>query len=239
MICPSCGSENLEGNDRCENCLASFRDLDVPGADKAEGLARHVMEDTLSDLHYEDPIVVTPDTPALEVARRMKEANSGCALVLDGPRLVGIFTEHDVLTTLCKSSQSALQTATSGVQALEPEEMDQSVLPPLFEEVPMIDSPFADIPSEEIRSEEQFTAEPPRGTTETLHVGQRLSALQVPVKDLMSRDPETLHESESIAVALNKMSMGRFRHIPIEKKDGSYTVASIKSVFNYIAQKNW
>jgi CBS domain-containing protein len=65
------------------------------------------------------------------------------------------------------------------------------------------------------------------------------SALQVPVKELMSSDPETLHENESVAFALNKMSLGRYRHIPVEKADGTYTVASIKSVLRYIAQEDW
>jgi hypothetical protein len=97
MICPSCGTENIDGNDRCENCLSSFRDLDIPGPDAAEGLARHVMKDKLSELEKETPIIVAPDTPAIDVATRMKELNTGCALVLDGPKLVGIFTEHDIL----------------------------------------------------------------------------------------------------------------------------------------------
>ena len=84
MNCPSCGHENIEGNDRCENCLAPFRDLDVPRADSAEGLARSVMEDNLSELDHDETICVKPDTPALEVARLMKNSNCGCALVV-GP----------------------------------------------------------------------------------------------------------------------------------------------------------
>ena len=56
MNCPACGSENIDGIDRCENCLAPFRDLDVPRADAAEGLARSVMEDRLSQLDYDDPV---------------------------------------------------------------------------------------------------------------------------------------------------------------------------------------
>ena len=88
MICPACGSENIDGIDRCENCLAPFRDLDVPHADSAEGLVRSVMADKLSGLDYEDPILVSPDTPASEVAQRMKHAQLGCALVLKDGKLV-------------------------------------------------------------------------------------------------------------------------------------------------------
>ncbi len=97
MVCPACGSENIDGIDRCENCLAPFRDLDVPRADAAEGLVRSVMEDQLSELAYDETVLVSPDTPAGEVAQRMKNAQLGCALVLQDGKLVGIFTEHDVL----------------------------------------------------------------------------------------------------------------------------------------------
>ena len=170
MLCPSCGHENIDGTDRCDNCLAPFRDLDVPRADSAEGLARSVMEDNLGQLEPEETITVVPETPVLDVVRLMKRANSGCALVVDGGKLAGIFTEHDVLRKM------------TGVE---------------------VDSP---------------------GTA---------------VKELMSPNPEVLHEKDSVAAALNKMSTGRYRHIPVKKNDGSYTVASIKSVLIYIAKEDW
>ena len=175
MICPACGSENIEGIDRCENCLAPFRDLDVPRADAAEGLARSVMEDGLSQLDYDTPILVSGDTPAGEVAQRMKAAPSGCALVVQNGKLVGIFTEHDLL--------------------------------------------------------KQFMSTPD---------GPSLTwCSDSPLSQLMSSNPETLHEHDSVAAAVNKMSMGRYRHLPVERADGSYAVASIKSVLKYIATEDW
>jgi CBS domain-containing protein len=170
MNCPSCGHENIDGTDRCDNCLAPFRDLDVPRADAAEGLARSVMEDNLGRLEQEETITVVPETPVLDVVRLMKRANSGCALVVDGGKLAGIFTEHDVLSKMTGAEGHSPATA---------------------------------------------------------------------VKDLMSPNPEVLHEQDSVAAALNKMSMGRYRHIPVKKTDGSYTVASIKSVLIYIAKEDW
>jgi len=173
MNCPSCGHENIDGIDRCENCLAPFRQLDIPSADAAEGLARSVMEDNLNQLGREDPICVAPATAVLEVTRLMKNSNSGCALVVEGGKLVGIFTEHDVLL----------------------------------------------------------------GMTE--HPANLSDAGHIPVKELMSANPETLDETNSVAEALNKMSLGRYRHIPFKKADGSYAVASIQSVLKYIAQEDW
>jgi CBS domain-containing protein len=170
MNCPSCGHENIDGIDRCDNCLAPFRQLDIPSADAAEGLARSVMEDNLGQLDQDEPICVAPDTPALEVARLMKDSNSGCALVVDGGKLLGIFTEHDVLKRM---------------------------------------------------------------------VGVDRELATVTVRELMSPNPETLNERDSVAEALNKMSLGRYRHIPFSKTDGTYAVASIRSVLKYIVKEDW
>jgi len=171
MNCPSCGHDNLEGMDRCENCMKSLRDLDVPRADATGGVVRSVMEDNLSRLDQEESVNVRLADSALEVARRMKENRKGCALVFDDQnRLVGIFTEHDVLSKLINTS--------SGVK-------------------------------------------------------------DVPVGDLMSRNPETLRETDSVAAALNKMAMGRYRHVPVAKDGGGYAVASITSVLKYIAREDW
>jgi CBS domain-containing protein len=160
MNCPACGHENIDGSDRCENCLAPFRDLDVPRVDSAEGLARSVMEDNLSRLDEDEPICVSPTTPALDVARQMKAANSGCALVLEGNKLLGIFTEHDVLRKLTGD---------------------------MFDKLEFVES------------------------------GQRkqINRAETPVKDMMSPNPETLHERDSVAAAVKKMSLGRYRHLPL------------------------
>ena len=172
MICPSCGHDNLEGMDRCENCMKSLRDLDVPRAEATAGLVRSVMEDNLSHLDQMETLTVRPEDPALEVARRMRDAQTGCALVLDDEgKLVGIFTEHDVLNKLMGADKE-----TQG---------------------------------------------------------------DVSVSEFMSGNPEALRESDSVAAALNKMAMGRYRHVPIARDDGSYSIASIKSVLKYIAQEDW
>ena len=234
MLCPACGFENIEGSDRCENCLAPFRDLDVPRPDAAEGLARSVMEDKLSQLDYDETICVSPDTPASEVARRMKEAHSGCVLVLDGSRLVGIFTEHDVLLRM--SGSAASSASQSGEVDVNLRDDEPAPAGPL-EGIPIQDVPFSDIPLEEIRAEEMQFVE-----NEDLPVDETPATISdngVAVGELMSRNPETLHEHDSVAAALNKMSLGRYRHLPVRKDDGTYAVASIKAVLKYIAREDW
>src|SRR4051812_8602822 len=140
MICPSCGHDNIEGTDRCDNCMKPLYGMDVPRADATAGIVRSVMEDDLSHLNQMETLMVSPEASALQVAAWMKEASMGCALVLnDQKKLVGIFTEHDVLCKLMKVADDAQN---------------------------------------------------------------------IPVSELMTRNPETLKEADSVAAALNKMAMG-------------------------------
>ena len=168
MICPSCGYDNTEGADRCEECLTPLFNRGSSQADTA-GLGRSVMEDDLRQLEQEF-LGVSPETAADEVIDKMKTARVGCALVLDNGKLVGIFTERDLLNKL---------------------------------------------------------------------TGKKARPSDTAVKELMSANPETLHETDSVATALNKMSMGRYRHIPVRKADGSFSVTSIKHVLKYLAKAEW
>lgn len=169
MFCPSCGHDNIEGVDRCEECMTPLLTLDVPRLDSTERFAHSVMEDKLGQLEQEF-LGVSPDAPVSEVIKQMKAEGLGCALILAQGELVGIFTERDLLNKLTGKAANPQSTA---------------------------------------------------------------------VKDLMSANPEVLRDTDSVATALNKMSMGRYRHIPVRKADGSYCVTSIKHVLKYLAQAEW
>ncbi len=80
MICPSCGHDNIEGADRCEECMTSLFNFGAPQAARGS-LERSVMEDDIRQLEQEF-LGVSPDTPALEVIKKMKAAGLGCALVM-------------------------------------------------------------------------------------------------------------------------------------------------------------
>ncbi|HBB86674.1 MAG TPA: hypothetical protein DC047_03555 [Blastocatellia bacterium] len=227
MNCPSCGHENIDGIDRCENCLAPFRQLDIPSIEASESFAQSVMEDNLGRLEYEPPVCVAPNTLASDVTRQMKHANTGCALIVDGGKLVGIFTEHDVLLRL---------TSGTGIAGVSPanERNARTAFP---DELPANQIPATEIPLEELRADEMEFAQIQETNVAT---GVRVPpGFEVPIAQLMSGNPETLHEKDSVAEALNRMSVGRYRHLPVRKSDGSYAVASIKSVLNYIAKEDW
>ena len=51
----------------------------------------------LRELDLSSPILVPPETAVADVVRRMQAAHRGCALVVAGERLSGIFTERDLV----------------------------------------------------------------------------------------------------------------------------------------------
>ncbi|MEW5990350.1 MAG: CBS domain-containing protein [Chloroflexota bacterium] len=58
-----------------------------------------------------------------------------------------------------------------------------------------------------------------------------------PVRELMTRDPVVLRHDDTIAVAINKMAVGGFRHVPIVEGTRPIAVVSVRDVFRHIATR--
>jgi len=57
------------------------------------------------------------------------------------------------------------------------------------------------------------------------------------IDKVMTRDPETLSARDSVAYALNKMNVGRFRHVPIVDGDGTPTgIISARDLIDFIVE---
>jgi len=113
-------------------------------------------------------VAVTPETTIGQVARIMKEYRVGCVLVEDSGKLIGIFTERDILTKL---------------------------------------------------------------------VGTGYDPATVRVDGAMTRNPETLTPEDPIAFALQRMSVGGFRHVPLVDPSGrAVGILSVKDIVDYLAE---
>ena len=64
--------------------------------------------------------------------------------------------------------------------------------------------------------------------------GKRLDTFQV--GDLMTPDPVVLRHDDPIAVAIHKMAVGGFRHIPIIEDGRPTGVVSARDVFHHLAE---
>jgi CBS domain-containing protein len=66
--------------------------------------------------------------------------------------------------------------------------------------------------------------------------GSALDLETTPVERVMTESPETLRPTDPIVFALNKMSLGGFRHIPLVDDGGRPVgIISVKDIVDYIA----
>ena len=163
MICPSCGFENIQGVDECENCGADLRTADIPSAGTA--FEAKLVDVPLSEVHPHLPITIDAAASAAEAVTRMRDANAGCLLVVGDGDLRGILSERDLVL---KASD------------------------------------------------------------------ERADLGRITVADLMTPDPVVLRAGDSVAVAIHKMALGGFRHIPLVNDGQPTGIVSARDLFKYI-----
>ena len=112
------------------------------------------------------PVRVAPSASIRKAVELMNERGVGCVLAVEDGRLVGIFTERDVLTKV-------------------------------------------------------------------INMGRDIDT--TPVGEVMTRDPECLTLDDGIGYALNLMSDGGFRHIPLIDAEGRPTgIVAMRDVVDYM-----
>jgi CBS domain-containing protein len=161
LNCPVCGFENLQGVDNCENCGADLRTVDIP--QPGNDLEMRLVHEHLDVVGAAQPLVLPPDSAVSEAIRLMQDASNGCVVVVDGERLVGVFTERDAVMKVAGRSLD----------------------------------------------------------------GVRLG-------DVMTPDPVVLRPDDSIAVAIHKMAVGGFRHIPLMADGRPLSVATARDLLRHV-----
>jgi CBS domain-containing protein len=114
----------------------------------------------------QEPIQLPSAASVRRAIGTMNDARVGCVMLVDGGRLVGVFTERDVLTRVA---------------------------------------------------------------------GSDVDVDATPVADLMTPDPECLTLDDGITYALNRMSVGGFRHVPLVDDEGRPTgLVSMRHIVDYL-----
>jgi CBS domain-containing protein len=133
----------------------------------ARTLDDRFLREPISVLQPASPVCADRDTPVGDVVRQMQEHHIGCVLIVDGGKLVGVFTERDFICEVFGSGSDPDSAA---------------------------------------------------------------------VHQFMTESPEKLRPADPIVFALNKMSLGGFRHIPlVDDEDRPVGVISVKDIADYIA----
>ncbi len=98
MLCPYCEAEIIEGADECDKCGKALAHLSrrIPTSSVEADLLR----DRLERLCPKSPLTVSPETTVGEVLNQMVDKQIGCVMIVEGGKLVGIFSERDALMKL-------------------------------------------------------------------------------------------------------------------------------------------
>ena len=118
MTCPDCGHDNIAGADRCDHCGQDLTSVDGPRP--KTGLQRAIMETPLRELRPALALTVPPAESVAQVIRRMREQRQGSVLIVDGGRLVGIFTERDIVNRLTADARNLEALPVSQVMTRDP-----------------------------------------------------------------------------------------------------------------------
>ena len=131
---------------------------------------RLILETRISEVKQGTPVTVPPDAPVSKAVELMRKRKVSAVMVVErrkARRLVGIFTDRDLVTRAF------------GVRG------------------------FA----------------------------------SAPVSRFMTPEPETLRPGDSVAYALNKMSAGRFRHVPLVDDEGKPVgMISIRDIADFLVE---
>ena len=95
VVCPSFGAENIEGADTCQNCTMDLRTVDVP--ETAQLASQSPFLDPIANLRLARTASIPASATVGEAVTLLASQASGAVVVSDGARIVGIFTERDVL----------------------------------------------------------------------------------------------------------------------------------------------
>jgi CBS domain-containing protein len=130
-------------------------------------LARNLKIESVSRLHPSPPLQAAPTQTVAEAIGLLRQHGVGCLLVCDAGRLVGIFTERDLLRRI-------------------------------------------------------------------LAVGKPLS---VPLSECMTARPVTVQSKDPIGLAVRKMEVGGYRHLPVvDESERPVGVLSVKSIVHYLVE---
>src|SRR6186713_357119 len=161
MICPNCGTENIQGADECENCGADLRASDIPSPGNA--FEAKLVDVPLAEVHPHLPMTINSTATVADAVAQMQPANIGCLAVAYNGAVRDIRSECDLVM--------------------------------------------------------KATGAPLDGMT---------------VDSLMTSFPVVLRDDDSVAVAIHKMAVGGFRHIPLVSDGHATGIVSARDLFKYI-----
>ncbi|MBI4358561.1 MAG: CBS domain-containing protein [Candidatus Omnitrophica bacterium] len=120
--CPSCGFDNILGQDRCELCLHSLMQTGLPQPKRGDHIQTAIMKDPVSELLTgKDLLVCSPEDTIQKVVRILQKENKSCILAYDHKKLVGIISSRDLLLRVAGKYKDLAKVKVKEIMTRNPE----------------------------------------------------------------------------------------------------------------------
>ena len=119
--CPSCGFNNIEGEDRCVQCLHSLMQRDIPHPQKSDKIQNIMMAPILDLITGKDLLVASPADTVEKVTKILRDEKKDCVLVYKKKKLVGILSNRDLLLRVAGKYKDLTKVKVESVMTPNPE----------------------------------------------------------------------------------------------------------------------
>ena len=122
IVCPSCGHQNIEGEDRCAQCLHTLHQRDIPLPKKHDTIQSIMLTAPISDLITgKDLLVASPEDSIQKIVKIFQEKKKNCVVVYKKKKLVGILSNRDILWKVVGKYNDLSKVTVNEVMTYNPE----------------------------------------------------------------------------------------------------------------------
>lgn len=122
IACPSCGFVNIEGEDRCAQCLHTLHQRDIPLPKKNDMIQAVMLTAPISELLTgEDLLVASPSDTIQKILKIFQDQKKNCVLVYKNKKMVGILSNRDILWKVAAKYKDLSKVKVADVMTPNPE----------------------------------------------------------------------------------------------------------------------
>jgi CBS domain-containing protein len=120
--CPSCNFENVEGSDRCEQCLHSLMQRDIPRPKTEDSFQNLMLTAPVGALLTgKDLLVASPSDSVQKIIKILQKENKDCVLIYVRKKLVGILSNRDLVLRVAGKHPDLSKLKVEAVMTANPE----------------------------------------------------------------------------------------------------------------------
>ena len=120
--CPSCGFENIDGSERCEQCLHSLVMCKISKTVSEDGYQNALMNAPVAEMVTgKDLLVAAPSDTIAKIVEIFQKKSKSCVLVYEKKKMVGIISNRDLIRRVAGIHQDLAKVTVNDVMTSNPE----------------------------------------------------------------------------------------------------------------------